>query len=156
MVLANRLPDCDTSTSACDETAPTGAPVSWQTCRFHKSVEEIREYPEAQQPFRPMEKILIVEDDQAVQKALKRLFESAGYAVQISGDHHSVSLQGDAGNIENMIVVGVRDENEVRSFYVPIDCRDVRRCDVVPPISRRVSPGIEWPPGGAGPLIRER
>jgi len=33
-----------------------------------------------------MEKILIVEDDQAVQKALKRLFESAGYAVEITGD----------------------------------------------------------------------
>jgi len=49
-------------------------------------VEEVREYPEAQQPFRLMEKILIVEDDQAVQKALKRLFESAGYAVEITGD----------------------------------------------------------------------
>ena len=33
-----------------------------------------------------METILIVEDDQAVQKALKRLFQSAGYAVEISGD----------------------------------------------------------------------
>ena len=36
-----------------------------------------------------MEKILIVEDDQAVQRALKRLFESAGYAVEISGDGKS-------------------------------------------------------------------
>jgi DNA-binding response OmpR family regulator len=36
-----------------------------------------------------MQKILIVEDDQAVQKALKRLFESAGYAVDISGDGKS-------------------------------------------------------------------
>jgi len=36
-----------------------------------------------------MEKILIVEDDQAVQKALKRLFESAGYVVEISGDERS-------------------------------------------------------------------
>lgn len=33
-----------------------------------------------------METILIVEDDQAVQKALKRLFQSAGYAVEISSD----------------------------------------------------------------------
>jgi len=33
-----------------------------------------------------MEKILIVEDDRAVQKALKRLFASAGFAVEISGD----------------------------------------------------------------------
>jgi DNA-binding response OmpR family regulator len=36
-----------------------------------------------------MEKILIVEDDLAVQKALKRLFESAGYAVEISRDGKS-------------------------------------------------------------------
>jgi len=36
-----------------------------------------------------MEKILIVEDDQAVQKALRRLFESAGYAVEISADGKS-------------------------------------------------------------------
>jgi len=36
-----------------------------------------------------MEKILIVEDDEAVQKALKRLFESAGYAVEISDDGKS-------------------------------------------------------------------
>jgi DNA-binding response OmpR family regulator len=36
-----------------------------------------------------MERILIVEDDQAVQKVLKRLFESAGYAVEISGDGRS-------------------------------------------------------------------
>jgi DNA-binding response OmpR family regulator len=33
-----------------------------------------------------METILIVEDDHAVQKALKRLFRSAGYAVDLSGD----------------------------------------------------------------------
>ena len=38
-----------------------------------------------------METILIVEDDQAVQKALKRLFQSAGYAVEISGDGMSAS-----------------------------------------------------------------
>jgi DNA-binding response OmpR family regulator len=36
-----------------------------------------------------MEQILIVEDDQAVQKALKRLFESAGYGVEITGDGKS-------------------------------------------------------------------
>jgi len=36
-----------------------------------------------------MEKILIVEDDQAVQKALKRLFESAGYSVEIRADGKS-------------------------------------------------------------------
>jgi DNA-binding response OmpR family regulator len=37
-----------------------------------------------------MEKILVIEDDRAVQKALKRLFESEGYAVEIAGS-------GDAG-----------------------------------------------------------
>ena len=36
-----------------------------------------------------MERILIVEDDQAVQKALKRLFEAEGYNVEISGDGKS-------------------------------------------------------------------
>ena len=36
-----------------------------------------------------MEKILIVEDDRAVQKALKRLFESEGYGVDIKTDGKS-------------------------------------------------------------------
>jgi DNA-binding response OmpR family regulator len=36
-----------------------------------------------------LEKVLIVEDDQAVQKALKHLFEFAGYAVEITGDGSS-------------------------------------------------------------------
>jgi CheY-like chemotaxis protein len=36
-----------------------------------------------------MDRILIVEDDEAVQKALKRLFEAEGYEVEISGDGRS-------------------------------------------------------------------
>ena len=36
-----------------------------------------------------MERILVVEDDRAVQKALKRLFESEGFAVEISSDGQS-------------------------------------------------------------------
>ena len=36
-----------------------------------------------------METILIVEDDRAVQKALKRLFESEGYKVDVQGDGKS-------------------------------------------------------------------
>src|SRR5260370_37432698 len=36
-----------------------------------------------------METILIVEDDQSTQKALKHLFESEGYAVKITGDGKS-------------------------------------------------------------------
>ena len=35
---------------------------------------------------RTMERILVVEDDRAVQKALKRLFETEGFEVHISGD----------------------------------------------------------------------
>jgi DNA-binding response OmpR family regulator len=38
---------------------------------------------------RPMERILVVEDDRAVQKALKRLFEAEGFEVQVSGDGKS-------------------------------------------------------------------
>src|SRR5450631_829938 len=38
---------------------------------------------------RPMERILVVEDDRAVQKALKRLFEAEGFAVEISADGKS-------------------------------------------------------------------
>ena len=34
----------------------------------------------------PMERILVVEDDRAVQKALRRLFESEGFAVEVSPD----------------------------------------------------------------------
>src|SRR5882724_5004456 len=34
----------------------------------------------------PADKILVVEDDRAVQKALKRLFEAEGYSVQIAPD----------------------------------------------------------------------
>ena len=37
----------------------------------------------------PMERILVVEDDRAVQKALKRLFEAEGFAVEISADGKS-------------------------------------------------------------------
>ena len=38
---------------------------------------------------RPMERILVVEDDSAVQKALKRLFEAEGFTVEISADGKS-------------------------------------------------------------------
>jgi DNA-binding response OmpR family regulator len=49
-------------------------------------------------PYRPlnvdagalsMDRILVVEDDRAVQKALKRLFEAEGFAVQITADGRS-------------------------------------------------------------------
>lgn len=38
---------------------------------------------------RPMERILVVEDDRAVQKALKRLFEAEGFVVEIIADGKS-------------------------------------------------------------------
>jgi DNA-binding response OmpR family regulator len=37
----------------------------------------------------PMERILVVEDDRAVQKALRRLFESEGFAVEVASDGKS-------------------------------------------------------------------
>ncbi len=37
----------------------------------------------------PMDRILVVEDDSAVQRALKRLFEAEGFQVQISADGQS-------------------------------------------------------------------
>jgi DNA-binding response OmpR family regulator len=40
----------------------------------------------AQEAGCPMEKILVVEDDLAVQKALRRLFESEDYAVEVAPD----------------------------------------------------------------------
>ena len=39
--------------------------------------------------MRPLGRILVVEDDPAVQKALKRLFESEGYTVEIQGNGKS-------------------------------------------------------------------
>jgi DNA-binding response OmpR family regulator len=40
-------------------------------------------------PLRPASRILVVEDDPAVQKALKRLFETEGYAVEVQADGQS-------------------------------------------------------------------
>jgi DNA-binding response OmpR family regulator len=40
-------------------------------------------------PLRPAARILVVEDDPAVQKALKRLFETEGYAVEVQADGQS-------------------------------------------------------------------
>ena len=38
---------------------------------------------------KPIDRILVVEDDRAVQKALRRLFEAEGYGVQVAGDGNS-------------------------------------------------------------------
>src|SRR3989449_5703758 len=47
--------------------------------------------PRADFPYlgAPMERILVVEDDRAVQKALRRLLEPEGFAVEISADGKS-------------------------------------------------------------------
>lgn len=45
--------------------------------------------PHADSGARSMDRILVVEDDRAVQKALKRLFESEGFMVQIAADGRS-------------------------------------------------------------------
>jgi DNA-binding response OmpR family regulator len=45
-----------------------------------------KELPQVRQGSNTMERILVVEDDHAVQKALKRLFETEGFEIEISGD----------------------------------------------------------------------
>ena len=47
------------------------------------------DFPHSDPGAVPMERILVVEDDRAVQKALKRLFEAEGFAVEISADGKS-------------------------------------------------------------------
>jgi DNA-binding response OmpR family regulator len=43
-------------------------------------------FPFADPAASPMDRILVVEDDRAVQRALKRLFEAEGFTVEISAD----------------------------------------------------------------------
>jgi DNA-binding response OmpR family regulator len=54
-----------------------------------------------------MERILVVEDDHAVQKALKRLFETEGFAIEISGDGKS-ALEAFRNNTPSAIVLDLR------------------------------------------------
>ncbi|HKM48049.1 MAG TPA: response regulator [Terriglobales bacterium] len=44
---------------------------------------------DAMNSARPLGRILVVEDDPAVQKALKRLFESEGYMIEVQGNGKS-------------------------------------------------------------------
>jgi len=55
--------------------------------RILGNLREQSSYPEAEATT--MERILVVEDDRAVQRALKRLFETEGFAVEISPDGKS-------------------------------------------------------------------
>ncbi len=54
-----------------------------------------------------MERILVVEDDRAVQKALKRLFESESMAVEITGDGQS-GLEAFRRSTPSVVVLDLR------------------------------------------------
>lgn len=54
-----------------------------------------------------MERILVVEDDPAVQRALKRLFETEGFAIEISGDGKS-ALEAFRRTMPSAIVLDLR------------------------------------------------
>lgn len=54
-----------------------------------------------------MERILVVEDDHAVQKALKRLFESEGFAVEITSDGKA-ALEAFRKTVPSAIVLDLR------------------------------------------------
>lgn len=53
------------------------------------------------------DRILVVEDDRAVQKALKRLFEAEGYTVEIAPDGTS-ALEGFRGAVPSAVVLDLR------------------------------------------------
>ena len=54
-----------------------------------------------------MERILVVEDDRAVQKALRRLFEAEGFAVDVEGDGKS-ALEAFRATVPSAIVLDLR------------------------------------------------
>src|SRR5579863_6899213 len=56
---------------------------------------------------RPMGRILVVEDDPAVQKALRRLFESEGYAVEVQANGRS-ALQSFQASPPAVIILDLR------------------------------------------------
>ena len=76
-----------------------------------------------------MERILIVDDDPAVQKALKRLFESEGYRVEVTGDGRS-ALEAFRAAAPTAVILDLR---------LPIlsgqdVCREIRRQSSTLPI----------------------
>jgi DNA-binding response OmpR family regulator len=58
-------------------------------------------------PTRPMGRILVVEDDPAVQKALKRLFETEGYTVEVQANGKS-ALQSFQASPPAVIILDLR------------------------------------------------
>src|SRR4029077_17960153 len=67
-------------------------PAEWSASRGLTAIFKLKNTRRPQRTSAPdsiMETILIVEDDESTQKALKRLFEAEGYAVEIRGDRRS-------------------------------------------------------------------
>src|ERR1700688_5093576 len=56
---------------------------------------------------RPLGRILVVEDDPAVQKALRRLFESEGYAVEIQANGKS-ALESFQAALPAVVILDLR------------------------------------------------
>lgn len=61
----------------------------------------------ARVPVKSVDRILVVEDDRAVQKALRRLFEAEGYAVQTAGDGPS-AVEMFRASIPSAVVLDLR------------------------------------------------
>src|SRR5271166_1743862 len=66
-----------------------------------------KEFSQPIQGSNTMDRILVVEDDHAVQKALKRLFETEGFAIEISGDGKA-ALEAFRNNTPSAIVLDLR------------------------------------------------
>src|SRR5437660_12491180 len=56
---------------------------------------------------KPAERILVVEDDRAVQKALRRLFEAEGFAVDVASDGKA-ALEAFRATVPSAIVLDLR------------------------------------------------
>ena len=76
-----------------------------------------------------MERILIVDDDRAIQKALKRLFESDGYEVEIRGDGKS-ALEAFRALAPAAIILDMR----LPILSGPDVCREIRSQSSTVPI----------------------
>ena len=77
----------------------------------------------------PMERILVVEDDRAVQKALKRLFEAEGFAVEISADGKA-ALEAFRATTPAVIVLDLR----LPSMSGRDVCREIKQQSPAVPI----------------------
>ena len=111
-VLANSLQASDTSGFAYEKTSSISVGALVNLAGVISPQEKVANIRQLDNDYALMEKvlmekILIVEDDQAVQKALKRLFESAGYVVELSGDGRS-GLEAFRSTAPTAIVLDLR------------------------------------------------